>query len=977
MKNIFFFLSICCTLLFNNFLFGQATTYSPVNSNNISNPNFSSNLNNWSVSNNTWVQESQNSVFRRTSTGGRNPTVRETGALSQNLPNNIAVNGGYWHLEFKTKLYKSSGSVMLNVRIGNSRLIQITRGSTQDENLIELGSDVLLISPPATWNNTNNAIGLTTVRLKVPSSLVSGTLYFEGQSNNADNRIFIDDVNIVIPTLRFSSVADCDTCLFDLLTSSSGYIATPDVRPIAECRPNDAQPYKYTYYMPAVAEMPEAINNNDSVINSSLQITSESKNAIVKIIRPDGVTESIFQVNAGSSVDYPTPFSEMNPDAYNVKFDNKGYILESDQPITVRWVADHRNNRLAVVVRNNDALGKVFRTASVNNTRGVLRNTSGQVLDGYHYITVMATENNTKVKIANHNSAYLKDDFKTYYLDKYDQVTVIDSGTSVSGRLVMADKLISVVSGQQHKRIAVGNGNYPSTSQEGTVIQVKPIYALSKEYLIVRAGNVNSQVRGGYQVVAVENNTDVTVNNTVVAKLNAGEIYQVLERIASNSVGTGLRIVTSKPAYVYDLGANDIGEFELYNAPALDLPLGKSSKVIVDVNQGNFGWVVINEADQAKLKRNNSNIAGTVSNSIRQSTLNRPGLPSLKIYYFDNNFTDSSTAKTVYSCEDCNMMYVGQMADGATAGAQVGYVSSFDGAPLQFFNTQLLPTELLTNGYLLDTLNYFVSNPNTLSHSLTLASSSGNIVKIDSIVLSRTGGRNPGSVASFNGLSFTLNTPPTNTVSRGAADVVNATIYVSEQGQAAAVCLSYVLMNFNPLPVDLLSFDAKKKGITTDINWVTANERDNKGFFVQRSKDGRNWENLAWVDAKSLNSIADLKYEYNLIDTKPFNGKNYYRLQQNDFNGKTELSEVRIVEFDGLENTIAIYPNPTSGLVYVEGLDKGDELLLYTATGQLLQSANVVEGKNTLDLSKYAVGVYLIQVNKLDGSVHYERIVKN
>jgi len=40
-------------------------------------------------------------------------------------------------------------------------------------------------------------------------------------------------------------------------------------------------------------------------------------------------------------------------------------------------------------------------------------------------------------------------------------------------------------------------------------------------------------------------------------------------------------------------------------------------------------------------------------------------------------------------------------------------------------------------------------------------------------------------------------------------------------------------------------------------------------------------------------------------------GNNYYRLRQTDFDGKTEVFEIRVVKFDfALSKKVEIYPNP-------------------------------------------------------------------
>ncbi len=62
-------------------------------------------------------------------------------------------------------------------------------------------------------------------------------------------------------------------------------------------------------------------------------------------------------------------------------------------------------------------------------------------------------------------------------------------------------------------------------------------------------------------------------------------------------------------------------------------------------------------------------------------------------------------------------------------------------------------------------------------------------------------------------------------------------------------------------------------------------------------------------------------------------------------------------------NTVLkIYPNPTEGLVKLEWEEGTSIYIITNATGQMLQTGNLENGMNTLDLNKYSTGLYLIQV---------------
>jgi hypothetical protein len=95
----------------------------------------------------------------------------------------------------------------------------------------------------------------------------------------------------------------------------------------------------------------------------------------------------------------------------------------------------------------------------------------------------------------------------------------------------------------------------------------------------------------------------------------------------------------------------------------------------------------------------------------------------------------------------------------------------------------------------------------------------------------------------------------------------------------------------NPLPVDLLSLQAKYIRTFAELTWTTASERDNAGFQIQRSTDGIDFENIGNVDVtlqpKLINTYTFKDYDV----TKD----SYYRLRQIDTDGKFSDSKLVFV----------------------------------------------------------------------------------
>ncbi len=77
-----------------------------------------------------------------------------------------------------------------------------------------------------------------------------------------------------------------------------------------------------------------------------------------------------------------------------------------------------------------------------------------------------------------------------------------------------------------------------------------------------------------------------------------------------------------------------------------------------------------------------------------------------------------------------------------------------------------------------------------------------------------------------------------------------------------------------------------------------------------------------------------------------------------------------------LENQVSVYPNPTSSLINLE-LDAviAIKITIFDMNGRALQSKNILDNKNTIDISNLANGIYLMQITTSKGTI-YKKIVK-
>ncbi len=192
-----------------------------------------------------------------------------------------------------------------------------------------------------------------------------------------------------------------------------------------------------------------------------------------------------------------------------------------------------------------------------------------------------------------------------------------------------------------------------------------------------------------------------------------------------------------------------------------------------------------------------------------------------------------------------------------------------------------------------------------------------------------------------------------------------------------------LLLGPSPLPIELLSFDAKQNLSRVDLRWSTASEKNNDYFTIEKTKDGYSFETVGIIDGTGNSSSL---IDYATIDNSPYNGQSYYRLKQTDFDGKFSYSNLRMVDFMAAEVTFDIFPNPSDGSSINVSLsaNEGEEILIvvYDITGKESYSKVIITQDNAKNVyaidtqHNLAPGIYLISATSKQSIYNKKLIVE-
>ncbi|MFN3404899.1 MAG: hypothetical protein ACK40G_12440 [Cytophagaceae bacterium] len=170
-----------------------------------------------------------------------------------------------------------------------------------------------------------------------------------------------------------------------------------------------------------------------------------------------------------------------------------------------------------------------------------------------------------------------------------------------------------------------------------------------------------------------------------------------------------------------------------------------------------------------------------------------------------------------------------------------------------------------------------------------------------------------------------------------------------------------------PLPVTLTSFKGWLNDNGVELNWITASEKNNKHFIVQKSMNSIDFFDIGIVQGRGNSNQIN---KYSLNDDNLFEGTNYYRLIQVDYDGTFNVSDVIVVNGSFAASEVQIWPNPAQegiSIGFASVPNSSYQVIFYNLAGAEVKrvvinsdSGNVLEFINIDDLVPSAYNVKVI-----------------
>ncbi|MEO7311818.1 MAG: T9SS type A sorting domain-containing protein [Chitinophagaceae bacterium] len=178
------------------------------------------------------------------------------------------------------------------------------------------------------------------------------------------------------------------------------------------------------------------------------------------------------------------------------------------------------------------------------------------------------------------------------------------------------------------------------------------------------------------------------------------------------------------------------------------------------------------------------------------------------------------------------------------------------------------------------------------------------------------------------------------------------------------------------LPIYYGTTTATVKGCSVLISFETYAETPGGRYVIERSSNNIEWNTVTTIQSKGVSGVNQ-KYSYE--DNMPYNGASFYRVREVTAAGINTVSSTMVVTVQCYQPKIRVFPNPTTGNVYVTlpNQYQGAGIELFNKLGQVVISINSRPGNSgnvVLNTTGLPRGIYVLQIKTPAQKTYTERI---
>lgn len=155
---------------------------------------------------------------------------------------------------------------------------------------------------------------------------------------------------------------------------------------------------------------------------------------------------------------------------------------------------------------------------------------------------------------------------------------------------------------------------------------------------------------------------------------------------------------------------------------------------------------------------------------------------------------------------------------------------------------------------------------------------------------------------------------------------------------------------------------------TATVQWKVNEQTDVAHYAVEQSKDG-----LHFIAACTVNVANTDTYHCNVPSEK--NTTNYYRVVEEDINGKKYYSKIVTLKPADQSSHVQLLPNPANNFTIIKSNEKIRSIMLYDLSGRMQFQKYCNDYQLTLNTSSFSKGIYQLMIETDDHKMEYKKLV--
>lgn len=162
------------------------------------------------------------------------------------------------------------------------------------------------------------------------------------------------------------------------------------------------------------------------------------------------------------------------------------------------------------------------------------------------------------------------------------------------------------------------------------------------------------------------------------------------------------------------------------------------------------------------------------------------------------------------------------------------------------------------------------------------------------------------------------------------------------------------------LPLKWLSFSAQKQYNGVLLQWSTASETNTSDFWIEHSVNAKSWR---YIGSVSMAANGNDTRSYSYMHNASANGVNYYRIRQNDRDGKYSYSKIRSILVNNEAGLFEVISNPVFSKMLQLQINAITQqtFTLFNSDGKMVWVKEFSPGIHTVDLSREGSGIYMLR----------------